>query len=163
MCSRYSFKPKKQKVDDVDDETLKESVRTLSSLLSLTTDINALGDSSNFASSSEALQAHVATLSAEIAAAFAEAQSRLYGANDEGANDEEDNEEGSSSEAEESEGTGLVGSDNRNERDEASRRTTNNSIDGGAPGGEGTASGVGTGEPICRSETQKTTGKKRKR
>ncbi|KAF8964686.1 hypothetical protein BDZ97DRAFT_1815108 [Flammula alnicola] len=82
---KYNFKGKKRKVvddDDEDEQELAESVRTISALF------QAGGNSilpSRDANSDEPLEVRVASISAEIAAAIAQAQSRGY-------EDEEDEE-----------------------------------------------------------------------
>ncbi|KAF9005650.1 hypothetical protein BDQ17DRAFT_1408361 [Cyathus striatus] len=84
---RYSFKGKKRKIsEDEDDRELAESVRTISALLQ--TGGQSLIPAN--ADSDEPLEARVASISAEIAAAIAQAQSRTY-------EDEEDEEDGEDS------------------------------------------------------------------
>jgi hypothetical protein len=83
-CSKYNFGTKKRKLaEDNDDRQLEESVRTISALF------NQAGNEMAPASTEtdEPLEARVASISAEIAAAIAQAQSREY----------EDDEDGSGS------------------------------------------------------------------
>ncbi|KAG6814343.1 hypothetical protein H0H92_010928 [Tricholoma furcatifolium] len=88
-CSKYNFKGKKRKVDDEeeDDQDLAESVRTISALF------QAGGNAMLPASGDEPLEMRVASISAEIAAAIAKAQSRVY-AGDEDEDDDEHSESG---------------------------------------------------------------------
>jgi len=80
---KYSFKGKKRKVtEDDDDRELVESVRTISALLQA-------GTSMGVSVPDEPLEMRVASISAEIAAAIAQAQSRVY-------EDEEEEEESGS-------------------------------------------------------------------
>ncbi|KAH7889691.1 hypothetical protein F5I97DRAFT_1996308 [Phlebopus sp. FC_14] len=89
---KYNFKAKKQKVSgDVDDLDLEESVRTISALFSQTGGANGValrpteGDGME-----EPLEARVASISAEIAAAIAQASSRALDVDEEEVEDEED-------------------------------------------------------------------------
>ncbi|KAG6909713.1 hypothetical protein DXG01_015915 [Tephrocybe rancida] len=86
---KYNFKGKKRRMndDDDDDQDLAESVRTISALF------QAGGNAMQPASADEPLEVRVASISAEIAAAIAKAQSRRYPDDDE---DEEDDEESGS-------------------------------------------------------------------
>jgi hypothetical protein len=79
---KYSFKAKRRKVssDDEDDEELADSVRTISALFQAGG--GGLG-------SDQPLEVRVASIGAEIAAAIAHAQSRIYDDDDE--DDEEEN------------------------------------------------------------------------
>lgn len=97
---RYSFKKRRTENEEEFDAELEESVRTLTSILS-----RASGGSSNGVDTSggegsgggmsggagtsggEPLESRVAAISAEIAAALAQAQARMY---DEGEEDEEE-------------------------------------------------------------------------
>ncbi|KAF9532982.1 hypothetical protein CPB83DRAFT_846731 [Crepidotus variabilis] len=82
---KYNFKGKKRKLsDDEDDQELAESVRTISALFQAG---GSMGDSNT----DEPLEMRVASISAEIAAAIAQVQSRTY----EDEEDEEDEESGS--------------------------------------------------------------------
>jgi len=76
-CRKYNFRGKRRKVTEEDDDReLAESVRTISALFQaggnamLATTGNSLQD--------EPLEVRVASISAEIAAAIAQAQSRVY-------------------------------------------------------------------------------------
>lgn len=85
MCyvplSKYSFKAKRRKIsEDDDEEELADSVRTISALFQAG---GGLAD--------QPLEVRVASIGAEIAAAIAHAQSRLY----EDDEDDEDGENGS--------------------------------------------------------------------
>ncbi|KAF9227922.1 hypothetical protein BS17DRAFT_746886 [Gyrodon lividus] len=81
---KYSFKAKKQKVsDEADDLELEESVRTISALFSQAGGANGIAPQSTEGSGSdEPLEARVASISAEIAAAIAQASSRALDADD---------------------------------------------------------------------------------
>ncbi|KAH9484277.1 hypothetical protein JR316_0003758 [Psilocybe cubensis] len=85
---KYNFKGKKRKImdDDDDDQELAESVRTISALFQ--TGGNSILPSRDV-QTDEPLAARVASISAEIAAAIAQAQSRGY--------DDEEDEEGEES------------------------------------------------------------------
>ncbi len=81
LCRKYNFKGKKRKLtDDDEDRELAESVRTISALFQAG---NSIPD--------EPLEMRVASISAEIAAAIAQVQSRAY-------EDEEEEESGSGQE-----------------------------------------------------------------
>lgn len=70
-ASRYNFKGKKRKIDEEEEHQLAESVRTISALFQGGNGaVNGRGD--------EPLEVRVASISAEIAAAIAHAQSRVY-------------------------------------------------------------------------------------
>lgn len=87
---KYSFKVKKQKVsDDTVDLALEESVRTISALFSQT-----VPRSAECSGSDEPLESRVASISAEIAAAIAQASSRGLDGEDEAEEDEIDDEDG---------------------------------------------------------------------
>jgi len=74
-CRKYNFKAKKQKVSDtVDDLELEESVRTISALFSQTGGV--IARPLETGGPGEPLEARVASISAEIAAAIAQASSR---------------------------------------------------------------------------------------
>ncbi|KIJ17413.1 hypothetical protein PAXINDRAFT_131211, partial [Paxillus involutus ATCC 200175] len=79
---KYSFKAKKQKVsDEADDLELEESVRTISALFSQGAN-DIAPQSTESSGSDEPLEARVASISAEIAAAIAQASSRALDADD---------------------------------------------------------------------------------
>jgi hypothetical protein len=87
VCNRkYNFKAKKRKVAEEEDRELEESVRTISALFQS-------GGNSILPSfpSDEPLEARVASISAEIAAAIVQAQTRIF-------EEEEDTESGSGQE-----------------------------------------------------------------
>jgi hypothetical protein len=87
-CSKYNFKAKKLKV--ADEHELEESVRTISALFQV--GANSMAPSSAEYITSEPLEVQVASISAEIAAAIAQAhQGRVY----EDEEEEEDDESGS--------------------------------------------------------------------
>lgn len=86
---KYNFKAKKQKVtDETVDLTLEESVRTISALFSQTAN-HGPPRSAECIGPDEPLESRVASISAEIAAAIAQASSRAL---DDG-EDEEDEDE----------------------------------------------------------------------
>ncbi|KAG6890694.1 hypothetical protein C0995_005067 [Termitomyces sp. Mi166 len=97
---KYNFKGKKRKVneddDDDDDEDLAESVRTISALFQAGNDMPS-------ASVDQSLEVRVASISAEIAAAIAKAQSRPYT----GDEDEDDDEQSGS--GQEIDGPEIIG------------------------------------------------------
>ena len=80
LYRKYHLKAKKQKISGVDDPELEESVRTLSALFSQAGNANRSVEDGG---SHEALEARVASISAEIAAAIAQATSRALDADDE--------------------------------------------------------------------------------
>ncbi|KAF8894616.1 hypothetical protein BD779DRAFT_1434829 [Infundibulicybe gibba] len=91
---KYNFKGKKRKVaDEDDDHELAESVRTISALFHA--GANTLLPVAGGLPSTDSLDMRVATISAEIAAAIAQAQSRVYGDEDD---DEEEGDSGSGQE-----------------------------------------------------------------
>lgn len=74
-CRKYNFKAKKQKVSDTtEDLELEESVRTISALFSQTGSVVTRPLEASVPG--EPLEARVASISAEIAAAIAQASSR---------------------------------------------------------------------------------------
>ena len=73
MSLRYNFKGKKRKIEDDDDHELAESVRTISALFQ-----GGNGTVLEDVQTAESLEVRVASISAEIAAAIAHAQSRVY-------------------------------------------------------------------------------------
>ena len=84
-CRKYNFKGKKRKITDEDDEQeLAESVRTISALFQ--TGNNSVLPPQDV---DEPLEVRVASISAEIAAAIAQAQARGY--------DDEEDEDGEES------------------------------------------------------------------
>ena len=84
-CRKYNFKGKKRKITDEDDEQeLAESVRTISALFQ--TGNNSVLPPQDI---DEPLEVRVASISAEIAAAIAQAQARGY--------DDEEDEDGEES------------------------------------------------------------------
>jgi len=85
---RFNLKNKRRKVAEEDE--LQESVRTISALFS-SAGSGIAPASTEFDSSDQPLDARVASISAEIAAAIAQAQSRAY-------EDDEDEESGSGQE-----------------------------------------------------------------
>jgi hypothetical protein len=89
---RYSYKSKRRKIgdDDDDDQELEESVRTITALFGQNRKARTPPDSGS--SEEQPLEARVASISAEIAAALVQAQSRVY--EDEDEDDEEDDEYG---------------------------------------------------------------------
>ncbi|KXN89260.1 hypothetical protein AN958_06014 [Leucoagaricus sp. SymC.cos] len=92
---RYNFKGKKRKLDDDEDQELAESVRTISALFQ--------GGNASLVQNGredESLEVRVASISAEIAAAIAHAQSRVY---------EEEEEEDEIDELEDDSGTETGG------------------------------------------------------
>ncbi|KIJ69393.1 hypothetical protein HYDPIDRAFT_105995 [Hydnomerulius pinastri MD-312] len=88
---KYNFKAKKQKVsDDVDDLELEESVRTISALFSQAGGANGITPRSTEGSGpDDPLEARVASISAEIAAAIAQASSRALDADEDEIEEEE--------------------------------------------------------------------------
>ncbi|KAG9318486.1 hypothetical protein JVU11DRAFT_577 [Chiua virens] len=88
---KYNFKAKKQKVsDETVDLELEESVRTISALFSQTASANHMTSrSAECSGPDEPLESRVASISAEIAAAIAQASSQALDGDD----DEEDEEE----------------------------------------------------------------------
>ncbi|KAF9246516.1 hypothetical protein BU15DRAFT_40396 [Melanogaster broomeanus] len=92
---KYSFKAKKQKVScETDDLELEESVRTISALFSQAGGTNGMAPRSTEGSGTdEPLEARVASISAEIAAAIAQASSRVLEADDDEVEEEEGVEE----------------------------------------------------------------------
>lgn len=86
FCRRYSYKSKRRKIgdDDDDDQELEESVRTITALFGQNREARTPPDSGS--SEEQPLEARVASISAEIAAALVQAQSRVY-------EDEEDDED----------------------------------------------------------------------
>ncbi|KAG6818115.1 hypothetical protein H0H87_000020 [Tephrocybe sp. NHM501043] len=88
---KYNFKGKKRRMneEDDDDQELVESVRTISALF------QAGGNSMQIPSYEEPLEVRVASISAEIAAAIAKAQSRIY---PDGEDDDDDEQSGSGQE-----------------------------------------------------------------
>lgn len=85
---KYDFKGKKRKISEDDDEqSLAESVRTISALFQA---------GGNALQPDASLEVRVASIGAEIAAAIAQAQSRVYEIDEE--EDEEDEESGSGQE-----------------------------------------------------------------
>ncbi|KAJ6502548.1 hypothetical protein C8R45DRAFT_622924 [Mycena sanguinolenta] len=96
---KYSFKAKRRKVseEEEDDEELADSVRTISALF----------QAGGGVSSDQPLEVRVASIGAEIAAAIAQAQSRMY---------EDDDDEEDESESQETIGpntSGIRGGENR--------------------------------------------------
>ncbi|KAF7363448.1 Zinc finger protein 3 [Mycena sanguinolenta] len=96
---KYSFKAKRRKVseEEDDDEELADSVRTISALF----------QAGGGVSSDQPLEVRVASIGAEIAAAIAQAQSRMY---------EDDDDEEDESESQETIGpntSGIRGGENR--------------------------------------------------
>jgi hypothetical protein len=91
---KYNFKAKKQKVfDETADIELEESVRTISALFSQTTNANhTASGSAECSGSDEPLGSRVASISAEIAAAIAQASSQALDGEDEDGVEEEDGE-----------------------------------------------------------------------
>ncbi|KAJ7219274.1 hypothetical protein GGX14DRAFT_435482 [Mycena pura] len=99
---RYSFKAKRRKLsDDEDDEELADSVRTISALFQ---GGGSLGPD-------QPLEVHVASIGAEIAAAIAHAQQRMYEDDDD--DDEED--ENTSHDTLRPNTSGIRGGENRPE------------------------------------------------
>ena len=84
---KYNFKGKKRRVSDDDEQHLAESVRTISALFNTEQPIL----SSDGTYQGVPFEAQVASISAEIAAAIAQAQSRAYEDDEE---EEEDDDEG---------------------------------------------------------------------
>ncbi|XP_006458127.1 hypothetical protein AGABI2DRAFT_148622 [Agaricus bisporus var. bisporus H97] len=70
---RYNFKGKKRRIEDDEDRELAESVRTISALFQ-----GSNGSVLQGGRGDESLEVRVASISAEIAAAIAHAQSRVY-------------------------------------------------------------------------------------
>jgi hypothetical protein len=104
---RFSYKAKRRKLGDDDgDRELEESVRTITALLAHSDGVRNLQTSEDSGSSEEApLEVRVASISAEIAAAIAHAQSRLYDDDD----DDDDGEEDDDESGQEVEGPETVG------------------------------------------------------
>ncbi|KAF9454492.1 hypothetical protein P691DRAFT_655680 [Macrolepiota fuliginosa MF-IS2] len=75
---RYNFKGKKRKIEDEEEQELAESVRTISALFQSGNASVLQGGRGD-----ESLEVRVASISAEIAAAIAHAQSRVYEEEDE--------------------------------------------------------------------------------
>jgi hypothetical protein len=102
---RYSYKSKRRKIgDDDDDRELEESVRTITALLAHSDGARNMQTSEDSGSSEEPpLEVRVASISAEIAAAIAHAQSRLY------EDDEDDDESGQEVEGPETIGPNTSG------------------------------------------------------
>lgn len=98
MCRRkYDFKGKKRKISEDDDErNLAESVRTISALFQAGGNA-ILPNARNGVQSDASLEVRVASIGAEIAAAIAQAQSRVYEV-DEEEEEDEDEESGSGQE-----------------------------------------------------------------
>ncbi|EAU88540.2 zinc finger and SCAN domain-containing protein 5 [Coprinopsis cinerea okayama7 len=88
---KYNFKGKKRKLDDEDD--LEESVRAISALLQAG---NGAVSSGNAPDPELPIEAHVASISAEIAAAIAQARSRGFQGQDDDDDDDEGGEESGS-------------------------------------------------------------------
>ena len=99
LCSfhrKYDFKGKKRKISEEDDEqSLADSVRTISALFQVGGNA-ILPNSRNGLQPDASLEVRVASIGAEIAAAIAQAQSRVYEVDEE--EDEEDEESGSGQE-----------------------------------------------------------------
>jgi len=93
---KYDFKGKKRKISEEDEEqSLADSVRTISALFQVGG--NAIvPNSRNGLQPDASLEVRVASIGAEIAAAIAQAQSRVYEVDEE--EDEEDEESGSGQE-----------------------------------------------------------------
>lgn len=90
---KYNFKGKKRKIGEDEDEDLAESVRTISALFQVGgPGVLPPRDSH----SEETLEVRVASISAEIAAAIAQAQSRVYEDEDDGEEEEDGGEESGS-------------------------------------------------------------------
>jgi hypothetical protein len=83
-CRKYNFKGKKRKITDDDEQDLAESVRTISALFQAGSNSMLPPQDVN-----EPLEVRVASISAEIAAAIAQAQARVY--------DDEEDEDGEES------------------------------------------------------------------
>jgi hypothetical protein len=73
ICRRYNFKGKKRRIEDEEDHELAESVRTISALFQ-----GSNGSVLQTGRGDDSLEVRVASISAEIAAAIAHAQSRVY-------------------------------------------------------------------------------------
>ncbi|KAJ2931412.1 hypothetical protein H1R20_g5762, partial [Candolleomyces eurysporus] len=89
---KYNFKGKKRKLDDDDEQDLVESVRTISALFQT-------GNPSGTSSTDPHVpfEAQVASISAEIAAAIAQAKSRAYDDDEEDEDEDDEGEEESGS------------------------------------------------------------------
>jgi hypothetical protein len=87
---KYNFKAKRRKVVEDEERELEESVRTISALLQ-SGGTSLLPNAVEYAVHEEPLETQVANIRAEIAAAIAQAQSRIYEVDE----DEEDGEYGS--------------------------------------------------------------------
>ncbi|RDB21363.1 Zinc finger protein 3 [Hypsizygus marmoreus] len=100
---KYNFKGKKRKVneDDDDDRELAESVRTISALFQAGG--NSMLPGAGGSLPDEPLEVRVASISAEIAAAIAQAQSRVYD------DDEDEEEEDLSGSGQEMDGPEVIG------------------------------------------------------
>lgn len=93
---KYDFKGKKRKISEADEEqSLAESVRTISALFQAGSNA-ILPSSRNGLQPDSSLDVRVASIGAEIAAAIAQAQSRVYEVDEE--EDDEDEESGSGQE-----------------------------------------------------------------
>ncbi|KAG5641283.1 hypothetical protein DXG03_005574 [Asterophora parasitica] len=100
---RYNFKGKKRRIheEDDDDRDLAESVRTISALFQAGG--NAILPAAGGALNVEPLEVRVASISAEIAAAIAQAQSRVY------ADDDDDEDDFHSGSGQEIDGPEVIG------------------------------------------------------
>jgi hypothetical protein len=95
-CRKYDFKGKKRKISEDDDEqSLAESVRKISALFQAGGNA-ILPNARNGLEPDASLEVRVASIGAEIAAAIAQAQSRVYEVDEE--EDDEDEESGSGQE-----------------------------------------------------------------
>ncbi|KAF8077945.1 hypothetical protein FPV67DRAFT_1662724 [Lyophyllum atratum] len=99
---KYNFKGKKRKMneDEDDDQELAESVRTISALFQAGG--NSMLPTSGSVLQNEPLGVRVASISAEIAAAIAQAQSRVY-------DDEDEDEDEQSGSGQEMDGPEMIG------------------------------------------------------
>ncbi|KAG6866916.1 hypothetical protein C0991_003831 [Blastosporella zonata] len=95
---KYNFKGKKRRIndDDDDEQELAESVRTISALFQA-------GGNAMEPQSEEPLEVRVASISAEIAAAIAKAQSRIY------PDDEDEDDDEQSGSGQEIDGPEVIG------------------------------------------------------
>jgi hypothetical protein len=115
MClfRRYSYKSKRRKIGDEDDDRdLEESVRTITALLTHSDGDRIMQSEDSGSSEEPRLEVRVASISAEIAAAIAHAQSRLY--EDEDEEEDEEDESGQDVDAPETIGpntSGIRGND----------------------------------------------------
>ncbi|KAF5380975.1 hypothetical protein D9615_003956 [Tricholomella constricta] len=100
---KYNFKGKKRRINEEedDDQDLAESVRTISALFQAGG--NAILPAAGGALQDEPLEVRVASISAEIAAAIAQAQSRVY------ADDEDDDDDAQSGSGQEIDGPEMIG------------------------------------------------------